>query len=158
MHKHNAMNEEDKIIRNKHILNNTKKWFDVSTALELRKVMWVVAACGIVTCYRHFEHRYRLHTQGCECYHNPPDESEMFLRNGGKQIPNHTAQQRRRLLRQYDSTYANKLTLETCHFQRVARQLSRYNNLLFPVSLSLATQETRGIAVTIVSFMQLNGR
>jgi hypothetical protein len=90
------MNKEDKIIRKNHILNNSKKLFEVSTALVLWKEIWVVVSCGIVTPYRCFEHRYRLHPQGCECPHKLEDKIAMFPRNVGKQLPNRTAQQRRR--------------------------------------------------------------
>jgi hypothetical protein len=43
------MNEEDKIIKKKYILNNVRKSFVVFTALVvLRKEIWVVATCGYV--------------------------------------------------------------------------------------------------------------
>ena len=73
------MNDEDKIIRNKHILNNTKKRFQESTALVLRNETWVVASCGCVTSCRRLEHRYRLHPEGCEKTHNRQDEDPIFL-------------------------------------------------------------------------------
>jgi hypothetical protein len=43
------MNEEDKIINKKYILNNKEKGMEVSTELVLRKEIGVVASCGYVT-------------------------------------------------------------------------------------------------------------
>ena len=88
------------------------------------------------------------------------------MKTVGKQIPNHTAQQRRRpasSIRQNVYKYDNLRT--PCHFQWVVRQISCYTTLVFALppslppslslslslSLALCTQEVRSIAGIIVA-------
>jgi len=83
------MNVEDKTARNTRILNNTKKQFEVSAALVLRKEIWVVVCCGYVTSSRHLEHIYRLHLQRYEKTHNLENEDAIFHSRRRKFITQH---------------------------------------------------------------------
>jgi hypothetical protein len=57
MTKNNAINDEDKIIIKKYILNKYEKYLEVSTRLVLKKEICVVAYCGYVNSSRLLEHR-----------------------------------------------------------------------------------------------------
>ena len=89
----------------------------------------------------------------------PSSSSECFIKTlrmkmVGKQIPNRTAQQRRRpasSIRQNLYKYDNLRT--PCHFQWVVRQISRYTSLLFAtLSLSVSMRSKAGIIVSLRAF------
>ena len=100
MHQQNTINEDDKIIRNKYILNNMKT---VIWGLHGMTV-WKAGLLGFCAmCLGNSFQTFRRNVPPSSSKlwvnsrtHNPEDEGGRFLRNVGKQLTNNTAQQPRK--------------------------------------------------------------
>ena len=130
------INEEDKIIRKKYILNDTNTVIRGCHGNIIEDDLLVVTPCGWVM---------------------PGVEDGTFLQNMGKQIPNHTAQQSRwPASSQYEKKSLHTIKPFSAHFQWEKRQpwqctcrVSEWSSLS-----SCAKQATRRLAVIIVALFK----